>query len=62
MMAKNIPHLRADFLSLQKNDLTGTIPAEFGLLTNMTRLELQELYLQGTLPSELGKMLQLSKY
>jgi len=41
--------------------LTGPIPTEFGQLTNMTRLDMQELHLEGTLPSELGMMTLLSK-
>ena len=51
-----------DFLALLKNDLTGTIPTEFGQLTNMTRLDMQELHLTGTLPSEIGAMSLLSKF
>lgn len=48
-------------MSLLKNALKGTIPTEFGHLTNMTRLDLQQLHLEGTLPSELGAMTLLSK-
>ena len=53
--------LYADFMALLKNDITGTIPTEFGQLTNMTRLDMQEMDLTGTLPSELGSMSLLSK-
>ena len=52
----------SDFLALLKNDITGTIPTEFGQLTNMTRLDMQEMHLDGTLPSELGTMTLLSKF
>lgn len=51
-----------DFLALLKNDITGTIPSEYGLLTNMTRLDMQEMDLFGTIPSELGLMSLLSKF
>lgn len=50
-----------DFMALLKNDITGPIPTEFGQLTNMTRLDMQEMDLEGTLPSELGSMSLLSK-
>jgi hypothetical protein len=48
-------------MALLKNDIEGPIPTEFGLLTNMTRLDLQEMSLSGSLPSELGSMSLLSK-
>ena len=51
-----------DFMALLKNDITGTIPTEFGQLTNMTRLDMQEMDLYGTLPSELGRMSLLSEF
>jgi len=38
------------------NQLSGTIPTELGLLTAMTRLDLNMMALTGTIPSELGRM------
>lgn len=61
-MAFSFHRISADFMALLKNDLSGTIPTEFGLLTNMTRLDIQQMHLEGTLPSEIGQMSLLSKY
>ena len=48
-----------DYLIANDNMLTGPIPSEFGLMTNMTRFEIFNNDLSGTVPSELGVMLNL---
>ena len=47
---------------LANNQFTGTIPTEFGLLTNLERLALDRNQLSGLIPSELGGLSQLGKY
>jgi hypothetical protein len=47
------------WLSMNDNDLTGTIPTELGNLVNMTRLSLKDCLLTGQIPSELGRMTTL---
>lgn len=47
------------WLSMNDNDLSGTIPTEFGNLVNMTRLILTGCLLSGQIPAELGKMTKL---
>jgi len=44
---------------LYQNNLTGTIPAEMGNLTNLTRLWLAWNQLTGTIPAELGDLTNL---
>lgn len=54
----NLPNLH--YLSVAANyDLSGTIPTELGLLTELTRLGLNTNQLTGTIPSELGLLSQL---
>lgn len=45
-----------EVLSMNDNDLTGTIPTELGNLKNMTRMILKECFLNGTIPTQLGNM------
>lgn len=48
------------FLSIRNNLLSGTIPSEFGKLTEMTlALDLQDNQLTGTVPTELGLLTEL---
>jgi hypothetical protein len=41
---------------LYNNNLTGTIPTELGLLTNLMNLDLEDNCLTGVVPSELGDL------
>ncbi|KAK9087796.1 hypothetical protein Syun_030190 [Stephania yunnanensis] len=47
------------FLTLSSNKLTGSIPAELGYLTSMSRLNLSGNRLDGDIPSGLGKLTDL---
>jgi len=47
------------FSVASENDLTGTIPTELGLLSNMDHLNLRSLYLEQGLPSELGALTRM---
>ena len=46
-------------LNLHVNNLTGSIPAALGDLTDLERLELYENALSGPIPSEMGKLVNL---
>lgn len=48
-------------ISLQNNSLTGHIPTEMGLLTQLTSLLLHENELSGEIPSELSLLTALGK-
>lgn len=48
-------------LFLTDNSLEGTLPTEFGRLTELRRLRLHNNKLEGTLPTELGNMRKLRK-
>jgi hypothetical protein len=50
---------RLEILSMNDNDLTGTIPTELGYLRNMTRMILKDCFLSGTIPTQLGNMTTL---
>ena len=50
---------RVTSLGLQHLQLTGTIPAELGSLTNLTHLYLYRNQLSGKIPSELGSLTNL---
>lgn len=43
-------------LSMKKNELTGTIPTDFGLLTSLRLLDLDMNRLVGTIPDEIGRL------
>ena len=47
-------------LSLQTNQLSGSIPPELGNLTNLTTLELWENQLSGSIPTEIGSLTNLT--
>ena len=49
-----------DYLILYNNDLTGVIPTELGLLSNLSVLGLEFNQLSGTISTELGLMSNLS--
>jgi len=42
-----------------KNQLTGSIPSEIGMLSSLTTLELQNNHLTGSIPSEIGMLSSL---
>ena len=46
-------------LYLDENQLTGKIPTEIGLLSNLVVLDMQENQLTGTIPAELGTLVNL---
>eukprot|EP00238_Polyblepharides_amylifera_P002552 CAMPEP_0196572258 /NCGR_PEP_ID=MMETSP1081-20130531/2337_1 /TAXON_ID=36882 /ORGANISM="Pyramimonas amylifera, Strain CCMP720" /LENGTH=231 /DNA_ID=CAMNT_0041889517 /DNA_START=150 /DNA_END=845 /DNA_ORIENTATION=+ len=43
-------------LAMSNQQITGTVPTELGLFTNLTKLDLFGNLLVGTLPTELGKL------
>ena len=53
----NLTNLRT--LDLDRNDLTGTIPAELGSLANLETLDLSHNDLTGPIPAELGSLANL---
>ena len=48
-------------LNLIENQLTGNIPPEIGILTNLTGLFLSYNYLRGEIPSEIGNLINLTE-
>ena len=50
---------RVTELHLWSNELSGTIPAELGSLTNLQKLELHDNNLSGEIPAELGALTSL---
>lgn len=46
-------------LSMKQNSLTGAIPAEIGLLTDLQVLDLDFNKLNGTIPEELGNLIEI---
>ena len=52
---------RVTHLDLQRNQLTGEIPAELGSLTNLTDLRLTFNQLTGEIPAELGSLTNLER-
>ena len=48
-------------LNLIENQLTGNIPPEIGILTNLSGLFLSYNYLQGEIPSEIGNLINLTE-
>ena len=48
-------------LNLLENELTGNIPPEIGILTNLTGLFLSYNYLRGEIPSEIGNLRNLTE-
>jgi len=47
-------------LCLSNNDLTGTLPSEIGILTNLQRIQLDRNQLYGSIPSEIGHLSRLT--
>ena len=43
-------------ISLEQNNLEGTIPSELGMLASLRSLRLHYNYIAGTIPSELGAL------
>ena len=52
--------MRVTKLDPEHNEMTGTIPAELGILTGLTFLNLEGNYLTGTIPVELGNLTNLT--
>ncbi len=52
---------RVTTLDLARNNLTGTIPAELGSLSNLTELSLVYNSLTGAIPTELGNLTNLTR-
>ncbi len=52
---------RVTGLDLTNNQLSGAIPTDFALLTNLTQLWLADNNLTGTIPAELGQLTNLSE-
>ena len=52
---------RVTELVLEHNQLNGTLPAELGNLTGLTRLSLGSNWLSGKIPPELGNLSQLTR-
>lgn len=48
-------------LSLEANNLAGSLPAEISLLSSLSHLTLDSNQIQGTLPSELGLLIALGE-
>jgi len=48
-------------ISMSFNNLSGSIPSELGILTNLTDLDLSSNSLGGSIPSELGNMTNLTR-
>lgn len=44
------------WLSMNNNDMTGTLPTELGNIVNMTRMSFKDCMLEGTIPTEFGHM------
>ena len=53
---------RVSKLELYENQLTGSLPAELGRLTNLQALHLAENQLTGAIPVELGRLIQLQAF
>ena len=51
--------LRVHILLLEQHSLTGTLPPEFGNLTALRRLSIDNNYLGGTIPPQLGNLTSL---
>jgi Leucine-rich repeat (LRR) protein len=47
---------------ITQNNITGTIPTQFGRCTSLVQLELDQNQLHGTVPSELGLLSRLSEF
>ena len=52
------PSGRATHLEISNNALTGTIPTELGLLSELTHLDLSDSDLTGTIPTQLGAIVK----
>ena len=52
---------RVTYLDLSSNEMSGSIPAELGNLTELTELYLNDNALHGQIPSELGNLASLEK-
>lgn len=50
-----------ELLYLRRNDLTGTIPTELGLLTKLKELQIASNQLTGELPTEFGLLMDVRK-
>ena len=50
-----------EYLKIENNDLTGTIPPELGNLVNLQWLYLNENQFTGTIPPELGNLVSVTK-
>ena len=54
--------MKTVFLATDENSLTGTLPTQLGLLTNLINLEVDvNPELSGSLPTELGRLTKLTE-
>ena len=44
------------YLALGRNDITGTLPTQLGLIVGATDFELEENSISGTIPTQLGQL------
>ncbi|XP_078166441.1 uncharacterized protein LOC144561089 isoform X2 [Carex rostrata] len=61
MLPRSIANLSTSlkYLRLDKNPISGNIPAEVGKLTNLSTLELGQTFIEGTIPKEIGNLWNL---
>ena len=51
----------AEFLSLESNAISGSLPTELGLLSSLRYLVLLDNKLTGTIPTEIGRLTRLEE-
>ena len=53
--------MTSGFLTLERNDLTGSLPEIFDQFDEMVELRMNENHLQGPLPESMGRLSKLGK-